>query len=52
MKKEKPDATGSCDRQEAGSAAASSLMQFFKQQNWKVVSFFPHSKCRKDPKKK
>lgn len=38
---------GPCDRKEAGSMAASSVAQYFKSKDWKIVSFFPNSVCRK-----
>ena len=34
-----------CDPKEASTLAASSLVHFFKQRDWKIVSFFPNSPC-------
>lgn len=38
------------DDQAAGSMAAASMAKFFKEQNWKIISFFPNTPCSKKVK--
>lgn len=34
-----------CDDKAAGAMAASSLAKYFKDNQWKIISFFPNAKC-------
>lgn len=44
MKKEMDESiTG--EKLSAASLAASKVIQFFKQKEWKIISFFPNSPC-------
>lgn len=36
-----------CDAQAAGTLAASSVARYFKDKQWKIISFFPNSVCAK-----
>ena len=40
-----------CDDQSAAALAAGSMAKFFKDQNWKIISFFPNTPCAKKPKR-
>lgn len=39
--------TERCDAKESSTLAASSVAQFFKENNWKIISFFPNAECIK-----
>ena len=34
-----------CDDKAAGNMAASSVAKYFKENRWKIISFFPNAKC-------
>ena len=34
-----------CDDKAAGNMAASSVAKYFKENSWKIISFFPNAKC-------
>lgn len=43
---EKEDFTAcQCDEKAAGGMAASSVAKYFKENRWKIISFFPNAKC-------
>lgn len=43
---EKVNHTGKvCDNKTASTLAASSVVRFFKERNWKIISFFPNTPC-------
>ncbi len=46
MMREKEDfAVCPCDDKAAGALAASSVAKYFKENRWKIISFFPNAKC-------
>jgi len=54
MKEKKEQNTSQSDTVSASTWAAYSIGEYFRENNWKIVSFFPNSKCSKrfDKKKK
>lgn len=45
MKEKKSKQKGTCDGKEASTLAAGSIAQYFTENNWKIISFFPNSPC-------
>lgn len=50
MKEKDTADTCQCDDKAAGAMAAASMAKFFKDQNWKIISFFPNTPCSKNVK--
>ncbi len=50
MKEKDTADTCQCDDTAAGAMAAASMAKFFKDQNWKIISFFPNTPCSKKVK--
>ena len=45
MKEKETANTCQSDEQAAGALAAASVAKFFKEQDWKIISFFPNTPC-------
>ena len=45
MSKQNKGGETSCDPKEAASLAASSILNYFKEHKWKIISFFPNASC-------
>ncbi len=45
MKEKKSEKTKSGKQYKASTLAACSVAQYFKEKEWKIISFFPNSKC-------
>ncbi|MBR3603917.1 MAG: hypothetical protein IKL48_04475 [Elusimicrobiaceae bacterium] len=45
MKSKKIEKNKDLSQEDSATIAASSLAQYFKDKNWKIISFFPNTKC-------
>jgi len=45
MSKQPKETQTTCDKYTASTLAAASIMRYFKEQNWQMISFFPNAVC-------
>ena len=45
MREKKNKQTAICNQEDAATLAAGSVAEYFKEKNWKIISFFPNSQC-------